>query len=234
MRYQYLDILRWLAITLMVVFHLNHILVYVFDSNILNFSELFWYIIGRIAAFGFIIIAGISFYLASQKYRREDLTRKYFTYALIIALNACAITLTTAVFFPSQIILFWILHFFACSFVLLPIVTRSRFLVLWILIMGFILSWYLPREIESWLFFSLGFVSESFYSADYYPIIPYFLLILFGYFLWEILDNKKLFQYLHVKRELLVVEKILSTAGKYSLITYMVHVPIIYFLIFIF
>lgn len=58
---------RGVAILLMVLFHINYSLVNIFGIEFFNFSELFWYIVGKISAIGFIFIAGISFFLAGEK-----------------------------------------------------------------------------------------------------------------------------------------------------------------------
>ena len=234
MRYQYLDILRWLAIVLMVLFHLNYSLVYIFENETLNFSETFWYILGKISALGFIFISGMSFYLASQKYSREKLTEKYLRYALILALCAWAITLITAIFFPEQLILFGILHFFALSFALLPFITRSRALVIAVIVMIISIYFYFPQRIESWLLFPLGFVPNNFYSADYYPLIPYFCVILWWYLWAEFFTKNNLMKYFYIPEELNSLQKILSHIGKYSLFVYLVHQPFIIGFLYIF
>lgn len=233
MRYQYLDILRWLAIVLMILFHLNYSLVYIFGNEILNFSEVFWYTLGKISALGFMFISGMSFYLASQKYSREELTEKYLKYALILALCAGSITLVTALFFPEQLILFGILHFFALSFALFPFVTRSKFLITLTIIASISIYLYFPPRIDSWFLFPLGFVPSNFYSTDYYPLIPYFSVILFWYLWGEFLSKNKLLRYLHVARELNFVEKMLSYVGKHSLMVYLVHQPVILGFLFV-
>ena len=232
MRYQYLDILRWLAIVLMVLFHLNYSLVYIFGNEILNFSEAFWYIIGKISALGFMSISGMSFYLASQKHSRGELTEKYLRYALILALCSWAITLITVIFFPEQLILFGILHFFALSFALLPFITRSKALVIAVIVMIISIYFYFPQSIESWLLFPLGFVPNDFYSADYYPLIPYFSMILVWYLWGEFLAKNNFMRYLHISRELYFIEKILSCIGKYSLFVYLIHLPVILWVIY--
>lgn len=83
MRFQRLDILRGIAIVLMVLFHLNYSLVNIFGIEFLNFSEIFWYILGKISAIGFITIAGISFFLAEKKYGK-DLWKKYWKYSVVL------------------------------------------------------------------------------------------------------------------------------------------------------
>lgn len=123
MRLERLDILRGLAIVLMILFHLNYSLVHIFDSEILTISESFWYVLGKISALSFIAIAGFSYFLAEKKYA-EKTKHKYVRYALILGIFAGMISIVTYVFFPEQFIAFGILHFFAVSFLLLPWITK--------------------------------------------------------------------------------------------------------------
>ena len=83
MRIERLDILRGVAIVMMVVFHLNYSLVNIFSIDILNFSDNFWYIVGKSSAILFIVIAGFSFFL-SEKKSPEKIVRKYFLYMLVL------------------------------------------------------------------------------------------------------------------------------------------------------
>jgi len=110
----------------MVLFHFNYSLVNIFGIEILNFSEIFWYILGKIAAIGFISIAGMSFFLAGQKYGKK-VKEKYWKYSIVLALLSGVISLGTYIFFPEEYIRFGILHFFALSFFLLPFFARFRY-----------------------------------------------------------------------------------------------------------
>ncbi|MDA9129208.1 DUF1624 domain-containing protein [Candidatus Gracilibacteria bacterium] len=227
LRYQYLDILRGLAIVLMILFHLNYSLIHIFNSEIFNVSETFWYILGKVSALGFITIAGASSYLASEKYTQTELTRKYIRYSGILALCAGAITAGTALFFPKQIIIFGILHFFALSFLLLPFVIKNRWGIYAIIGFSIFVYFFMPQGVDSKILFPLGFTYQGFYSADYYPLIPYFSVLLIGYLGAEFLQKSNFLKHLHISRELNVLEKTFSSIGKRSLLIYLIHQPII-------
>ena len=166
MRLQWIDTLRCSAIVLMVLFHLNYSLVHIFDLEILNFSESFWFFLGKISALSFIFLAGFSCFLAEQKYGKE-VQKKYLRYAVILWCFALLISFFTYFLFPEQFIAFGILHFFALSFLLLPYFTRFWY---WLISLAgaIILSgaYFLP-VVESALFFPLGFRTADFFSADY-------------------------------------------------------------------
>ena len=227
MRYQYLDILRWLCIVLMVLFHLNYSLVNIFEINFLNFSEIFWYVIWRASALWFMVISWVSFYLASKKYSYAQLQNKYLKYSWVLAVIAWAISLGTYLFIPQQLILFGILHLFAISFFLLPFITRAKYWAFAALIMLIAVSIFVDSEVESWYLFPLWFYNSDFKSADYYPLIPYFWYIV-GWYLWaRVLDRYKILSLLATTREISLIEKILSYAWKKSLLLYIIHQPII-------
>lgn len=225
MRYHRLDAIRGIAIILMVIFHLNYSLVYIFENQILNFSEIFWYIVGKFSALLFICIAGISFFFAHEKYEKI-IFKKYFKYSLMLGVLAWAISLVSYYVFPQEHIRFWILHFFAVSFLILPIFAKLKYwnILLWISIL--IYGVYFIPIIESHYWYWLWFLYPWFSSADYYPLFPYFGVLLLGYsfalifFKWELRNILK-----SDSNNILLI--FLSYSGKKSLFIYMVHQPII-------
>ncbi len=227
MRYQYLDILRWLCILLMILFHLNYSLVNIFELDFLNFSESFWYVLWRVSALWFMMISGGSFYLASQKYSAAQLQKKYLKYAWVLAVIAIGITLVTYVFAREQLILFGILHLFAVSFFLLPFMVRFRYWVFISLVVVLVIWLLFDTQTELRYLFPLWFYSSDFRSADYYPLMPYFWYVLAWYVLAQMLEKYNLMQVFALNRKLIFPEKILSWLGKRSLIIYIIHQPII-------
>jgi len=227
MRYQYLDILRWLCILLMVVFHLNYSLVHIFDSEILNFSEIFWNMLWRVAAIWFITIAGASYFLASQKYTGQELQLKYIKYAGVLFCISLGITATTYVLIPEQLIVFGILHFFAVSFLLLPLVTRIQYGAIITLLFLLLVSVMFEKQVQNSYAFPLWFYNSDFRSADYYPLVPYFWYMLGWYLMAQTWKKYNFLSLLHLKRKLYFYEKCLSMLGKKSLMIYLIHQPII-------
>lgn len=232
MRLQRLDMFRGVAILLMVLFHINYSLVNIFGIEFFNFSELFWYIVGKISAIGFIFIAGISLFLAGKKYG-ISVWKKYFKYGFILAVLASLISWVTYFVFPDQYIRFWILHFFALSFFLLPF-----FSGLWywnILLAGGIIIYgiYFLPIVENPYFYWIGFKYPWFTSADYYPLIPYFWVLLWGYSFALILERYQKLGIFQTWWKQHFPGKFLSKTGKYSLLIYILHQPIIIGLIFI-
>lgn len=234
MRYKYIDILRGLCIFLMIFFHLNYMLIHIFGIDTLNFSELFWYILGKVSALGFMGLSGVSFFLAQEKY--GTLVRiKYQKYGLKIALLAALITFFTFIFIPEQLIVFGILHLFAISFLVLPYLARALYssLILAFLV-TIIWSYFSSILVSSMLLFPLGLRSAGFHSADYYPLFPYFWVILFWYSLATFLRRNNLLRLFQGREKQNLLENFLEYMWKKSLFIYIAHTPVLYILCYIF
>lgn len=226
MRYEKLDILRGIAIVLMVLFHLNYILVHIFWIDSLNFSFIFWFFVGKIWALLFIIISGISFFLAEKKYA-DKVVQKYLKYAFFLWIISLFISLYTYLFLPSQIILFGILHFFCLSFLLIPFFRRFGYFnfLFWILIILFPL--FFTMKTSSHYLFFLGFLYPWFYSADFYPVFPYFWVFLFSYAFAIFLSKKWFLETIFWWKYSWKITDFLKFIWKNSLLIYLIHPPII-------
>ena len=85
----------------------------------------------------------------------------------------------------------------------------------------------LPVELYqkgNWMTY-IGFMSEDFYSTDYFSIIPWFFLFLTGYFLFFSIRQKVCMEK-HVSGGIL--RKAMAFMGRHSLIIYMLHQPLLY------
>lgn len=232
MRLQWIDILRWSAIVLMVLFHLNYSLVHIFDSEILNFSESFWFFLGKISALSFIFLAGFSYFLAEQKYGKS-VKQRYFRYVCILGFLALCISFFTYFLFPKEFIAFGILHFFALSFLLLPYFTRLWYWLIPLAGVIIIYGIYFLPVVEAAFFFPLGFRNTEFFSADYYPLFPYFGVLLLGYVGAFFSSQYGFLKYLSLSRKMYFWERGLIYLGKRSLLVYLIHQPIIIWVLFV-
>ena len=232
MRFNKLDLFRWIAIILMIIFHINYSLVNIFWIHYINKYPNVWFIVWKIAAILFIFIAWISFYLALQKYK-EKIYFKYFKVIFLLAIIASLISFFTYILINKQYIKFWIIHFFALSFFLLLFFYRFKYynILFWLI---FIIYWifFIPI-IQNKYFYFLWFIYNWFKSADYYPIFPYFWIMLFWYsFALYLSDNWKL-NILQSKNKQNIFDRILEYFWKNSLIIYLIHVPIIILIIYL-
>ena len=76
----------------------------------------------------------------------------------------------------------------------------------------------------------LGFPHPGFFSTDYFPLIPWLFLFMTGYFLFRVLDERKLNGKLFARGQL----PVLNWLGRHSLIVYLLHQPILYGLFLLF
>lgn len=240
-----LDELRGIAILMMIAYHTLYSMEFLFGySNIQllqnPFLKGFQISIGVL----FITISGISSYLSDHN----------FTNGIKVGLVAIAITIATTFVIYSERILFGVLHFLATMMIFsgfykqfkpkwkikvkfytyFVIACTLLFIACYNIPKGYIgfLNYrlLLPKNLYKNFFTSiLGFPSSNFFSADYYPIIPWVFLFVLGFCLGPILKRNLNFQ----NSKIIGKYSFLTVLGKRSLIIYLVHQPIIIALLFV-
>ena len=226
MRFQKLDILRGIAIILMVAFHANYLLVHFFGNTALNISIL-WYIAGKFSVILFLFVSGVSFFLSIQGKTKQEIRYKSLKRALFLTIIAAGISIVTFFFARSEFITFGIIHLFAAISLLSPLFMRFR---VWNVLIGMLIIaigvWFSKIYVDNGFLFFLGLRSLTFSSGDYYPVFPWFWVMLVGYGIASLLSRKDRLQ------KLLSWEiswgKILWFMGRNALIIYIIHVPILY------
>ncbi len=231
-RLEVIDIIRALAIILMISFHVYYLWKNIFWYSDILFSQQIWYYIWKISAILFFTIAWISYFFANQKYKSKT-KNKYLKKSILLWFIALLISLFTYIFFPDQLIVFWVLHFFAISFIILPyFLVLNKILQIIIFIILVIIKYIILKDTSFLFSFVIWITWENFFSADYYPLIPYFFIIVLGYYLWIIINKFKLKKYLSIKKDYKIV-KILHKIWKNSLLIYIIHQPIIFIIFYI-
>jgi len=223
-RYHLLDFFRGALILGMVAFHANYLLVHSFSTNMFN-AEMVWFWLQTIGVIFFFALSGISFALFAHA-RPEAFTLLYRKKAFILALVAFLITLITWYISPTDFIWFGIIHFFAFSFFLLPFFHRFGYWNIAIGVLVLLLGFYFAtlHFPVAYLFF-IGLHPASFWSADYYPLFPYFGYVLFGLCMGKyLLESEKIGLFLGEG----VAKNPLTWLGRYSLWVYVLHVPVLY------
>jgi uncharacterized membrane protein len=214
-----IDLLRFLAIVLMVTFHLVYDLNEFVHVNV-EYEFGFWYYVGAISAILFIFISGISSGFSRNTFKRG---LKVFGFGMVI-------TIVTYFFDSSQYIRFGILHFLGVSMMLFPLLKKINNGVL--LILGaflFVVGKFIENlTLNTVLLLPFGFMYGGFASMDYYPLFPYI-----SYFILGILCYK-LFYY--KKRSLFEFNfnvSLVQAVGKHSLIIYLLHQPLMLGIIYL-
>jgi uncharacterized membrane protein len=229
MRSQKLDALRGIAVIWMVIFHAHYILLHVFEYTSIDFPNLFWYILGRVVAVVFIFVAGISFWLFVFNKDVKVIYKHFFKRACILSIIAFMITYITYIWFYEQRISFGIIHFFSLSSIVsLGFIKFWR----WNVIIGMIiitLQFLIDNiSVNTNILLPIGLVNRDFFSADYYPLIPWLGYFLIWYGVISFFDERGR-DYILFRGYSWLLE-LPAYLWRYALVIYIAHTPLIYML----
>ena len=217
-RFDILDAWRSLAIVLMVAYHFLYDL-YIF--GIISASQLFsapLNVLERFICCSFILLAG-----ASARFSRNNLRHGLTVLAagVVVEIGAAA---------AGQTIRWGVLMLLGTSMVIWHFAGKYLGkLPGWALavsggILFFLTRWWTGTVAVtvSWLY-PLGFIAPGFYSADYFPLLPWFFLFLMGTVLGGWCLN-------HRDNRLLTapLPAALTWPGRHSLVIYVLHQPVLY------
>lgn len=232
----FIDELRGLAVVAMVIFHALYDIFIVFRFFDVHVSFGYGSVMNNIAW----VIAGIFIFLSGIccRYSSNNLMRGAKTF-----LWGYLITIITSLFMPDLIIRFGILHMLGICMILFGLwqkvfdklpVTVGMIVSLALLLLTFQVpngkfgivgaSFHLPDLLyQSDILYPLGFANNSFYSSDYYPLLPWFFLFLCGTYFGKWYRYSKLPRFFY--REHI---PFLARVGNRSLVIYLLHQPILF------
>ncbi len=235
-RFFEIDVLRGLAVIAMIAFHflfaLNFLAGYSFELS----SGLFL-LMGRFASIAFIFLVGVSLTISYNRAKKHkhgiDLFYKYLSRGVWIFFLGMLITLITFLFSPQYTVFFGVLQCIGISIILaFPFLAfrllkgrAATFFLGWIVIIaGFFVSGILIQS--PWLLW-LGLRPIGFQSFDYFPILPWFGLVLLGTFAGNVFypNGKRSFLLPNTEANPLIV--LFSFLGRHSLIIYFLHFPVL-------
>ncbi|MFC1599711.1 heparan-alpha-glucosaminide N-acetyltransferase [Patescibacteria group bacterium] len=223
-RFWEIDFLRGLAIIAMIIFHVVFDLDY-FSILKIDTNNLFWTIF-RVSIFSlFFLLVGVSLSLSHSKNKKF---LDYLKRGLKIFFWGMMITLTTVIFMQQGYVLFGVLHFIGFSIILAyPFLKFSYlnliFAVPIILVGLYLFNFYFDFQWLLWL----GLKPHHFQTVDYFPLLPYFGIILIGIFLGKKLysNHNRMFKLKDSPKQ--PIMKFFEFLGKKSLFIYLLHQPII-------
>lgn len=211
-RYIELDLLRTAAIAGMIIYHLAFDLSQFYNWDIDVFSG-GWKIFQVTVASLFLLLVGIT-----SSFSNRHILKRF----LRIGAAALLVTIATYIIDPNTYVRFGVLHLIAVSAVCIPLLACLR---AWLIIPGIALLIVGPAvsslSINSPLLLPLGITYAGFSTVDYFPLIPWFGVVLIGYGIgpfsvrWMRL------------RENSSQLSVLAAPGKHSLMLYLIHQPII-------
>jgi uncharacterized membrane protein len=222
-RYIELDILRTTAILGMVVYHTAYDLQSFYGWNIEVFSG-GWKLMQLATASLFLLLVGITSSFSN---------RHPFKRFLRIGAAALLVSVVTFLIDPETYVRFGILHLIAVSALLVPVlVLVPARLRAWLIVPGILLIFSGPSVSSippiPYLLLPLGIRPEHFTTVDYFPLIPWFGVILIGYGMGYLLYNR------FANGRMLLVEakklrsyEAISWPGRHSLLLYLIHQPVI-------
>ncbi len=217
-RIELLDALRGLAVILMVGYHILYDAVTFLGVPEKYINNTFADVIQSITAVSFVVLCGIS-----SRYSKNNVKRGIET--LIIAVVISVVT-----FVIDMPIIFGILHLLGICMLLYGLLKRFIDKVpAWVmLIAGIVLSVLSEIAVKSvvavnnyfWIF---GFYTKEFVSYDYFPLLPWLFVFLTGTAIGYYIKEQKFPRQFYTLKV-----PVLSAIGRYSLIIYVLHQPLIY------
>ena len=192
-RFWEIDSLRGVAIIMMVIFHFVWNLDF-FTGLEISLNSVFWEAFRIIIVSTFLFLVGVSLYIST--YNKEEVFLKLAKRGLYIFSLGLGITLFTKIFFPDNYVFFGILHLIGVSIFLSYFFLKFRFSNLFfglvLIALGVVLKQY-SFDIP-WLYF-LGFSSDAITTLDFYPILPWFGVVLWGLFAAKFLYTDRVRQF---------------------------------------
>jgi len=225
-RYPELDIFRGIAVLAMIVYHGVFDLEYFYGWSI-GLRTAPWELMRVATVSTFLALVGICFTISWHKTPVHARLRKYAQRSITIFAGGMLISLMTWFFASDAFVKFGILHLIGVSVFLQMLFARIGAWNIATGILVMLLALFLPATTSSSLLFPLGIPSPSFASLDYYPLIPWFGLILLGMGIGSLL-------YIPEPRWQWTCRiPLLEYTGKRALLIYFIHQPILLGILFL-
>lgn len=228
------DAVRGLAVGLMVLYHA------VFLSRMMVVLPLDpfavgWLVVARLASTTFLLLVGVSLVLSFQRSSRHW-WRRVAVRAGILYFWASIISLVTSLTIPEYPVYFGVLHLIALSMVLsIGVVNRPVRAVFAAVVSIFLGSFLrepiwqagtalLPAQVAR----AVGILPPGTQTVDYWPLLPWVGVVFLGVALGNYLFlNGKPKYHNHWVFETKATKK-LAIIGKHALLVYLVHVPLLF------
>lgn len=228
--------LRGFAFILMFIYHIFVFLKILNNNNYLN--NYIINTIGIISRTIFILLVGVSLYLSYNKskkkfniYKKKQLERSIKIYFISII-----ITLFTYYTMYDYYIVFGVLHFISLAILLLHQFVNNFYILSIILLvcLYFNSRKYMIYSQYSFINYINSIIGINIYknSMDHFSLIKWIPYVIYGIFIGYVIVNIKTKNITNKKRKNKKINTdYLSIIGKNTLILYLIHFPLIYFII---
>lgn len=240
-RFEEIDILRGLAIILMIIGHVVWDLHY---FGVYPMNKAFYSTLSKIVPQIFFLVVGFSLIVSYNKRKMTpDLEMQYYKHLILRGLKifglGMVLTAFSFVIIPDRPVYFGVLHCIGVSIILsIPLLKFKRYsmaIAVPTTIIGYIISqqtFQNPNLIQ----FILGMQPEKAfqYTVDYFPILPWFGVVILGIAIGNILycGNQRRFRIPDLSKY--KPTKLFSWCGKHSLGLYLLHQPVIGGILYLF
>lgn len=238
-RYHILDEIRGITLCSMILYHAVWDLVYIFGYNWKWYQSDMAFLWQQSICYTFILLSGFCVSLGKNKVKR----------GLVVFGAGILISLVTELFMPQNRIRFGVLTLLGSCMLIAALAERINVtiwgiiinLLLFILtrrinygVLGFadVTVARLPRFLYNLGDFGnyLGFTEQTFFSTDYFSLFPWLFLFLTGYYFYKWMEEK---QWLSSMTKAPSLGAWWRPIGRYSLIIYLLHQPVVYGLLYI-
>lgn len=225
-RYQLLDLMRGLAILAMVVFHVGWDLYYFGFSPVDVTTDPGWVIFQKSILTTFLWLAGAGLWLGHGSGIRW---RAFWRRWLMIVAAALLVTAGTLWLLPDYFVFFGVLHAIALfSLMALPLLRLPALgqLAIGAAVIALSFSFTNPAFTDRTLAW-IGFWPVSPPTSDVVPIFPWLGVVILGIAEFRLLAASAFGQRLLARRSDLPIARGLAFLGRWSLVIYLVHQPLI-------
>jgi len=221
-----IDMLRGIAIIMMIIYHFLFDLNFFFNAKI-PLTTGFYGIFQKIISSLFLLLVGISLYLSNIKPNAPF--KKYLKRGVIVFCYGLLISLVTYVILREQYVIFGILHLIGISIILSYLFRKCNNLTLILSFVFIFLGLIIPNiNSTSNTFLVLGFHTRDFLSLDYFPIFPWFGVVLLGVSLGNLLYKKAVVNNLNLEFQNNLLLRFLVLLGRNALKIYLLHQVVLF------